>query len=1098
MHGGAQLGRMTTTSGHSPEAEPEQHWLDLVDDLLGQAETAGDAAARTALLCRVAEIYERRLADPDAALVTLETAFKAEPASGRVMQELERFARGTSRWNEVIGLLASVAATLNDAKQSADLWVQIAFWNDSGLLDLEAAAESAREALELAPAHGGALALLESVYRRQRAWDAYIEILARKWDDPYRDHYKIAEGYEEVLRDDPAHRGALEGLARLYERTNQWLAAADTLRKLVTLASGAERVALHYRLGAILKDQLGETRAAEEQLAQGLALDSAQSHAPTMLALADLYRGRGDWLKARLMLERAAGVIAEPSEQTRLLHEAAEICRNKLDDEAQAAELYAAVLARDPSDLRAAGPVAEIRFRRGEWAALLPLAERLAAAADAEGRPAPERARLHHQLARAAEELGDVERAGSAYRAALDADGAHLPALRDFGALALRRELWSDVARTSEALLVDPAVSLRREETLEALERLGTALLRLGEPAKALPPLDRALALDPRRRTTLALLIEGAAAAGDFDAVVRHTQALAALTDDPAVKLALYERLAEVHRDQRHDPLPAIAAYRAALEIKPDAHPVLHKVLELLTETKQWKQAVDVLLRLADLGEGEARARSLEAAGNIMNYELGLTTEAVDLYDRALDADPTAFKTFERIDKLLTAAHDWKMQERCYRRQIKRMGNDVPLEQRPALLALWQGLGEIYRSRLKDYPSAIAAFEVAASLDPDSPERRADTGKILAELYRVAGPETYPKAIAEHRRLLAHAREAVDMATHLKMLLRLFVEIGELDHAFCAAQSLALLGRADGDERSLFEQYRPRRPVRARNRMNEELWQQSLFHPDQDRLLSHIFGLVGSTVAAARGKLHKDCGLKRKRRRDVAADPSLFCRALAYGSMVLGVPWPEVYLSPETAGGVDLINARDGLVPVPAIVVGRDAVEGRTDIELAYLVGFNLTLFRPDHLVRWRSVVPTAAELEVVARAAVKVVAPPVEVPPELADAVAQYATFLDKMLPPAAHEQLGVIVKRFVASGATVDLGRWTRAVGFTAARAGLLLAGDLETAARLARTQAAAEGIDGDEVARDLMAWNVSETYFTLRDQLGLGAVSLDAALR
>jgi hypothetical protein len=330
------------------------------------------------------------------------------------------------------------------------------------------------------------------------------------------------------------------------------------------------------------------------------------------------------------------------------------------------------------------------------------------------------------------------------------------------------------------------------------------------------------------------------------------------------------------------------------------------------------------------------------------------------------------------------------------------------------------------------------------------------------------------------------------------MLLRLFVELGELDHAFCAAQSLVLLGRADGDERTLFEQYRPRSPVRARSRMNEELWQQSLFHPDEDRLLSHMFGLVGSTVAAARGKPHKDCGLKRKRRCDVAADPTMFCRALAYGSMVLGVPWPEVYLAPETAGGVDLVNARDGLVPVPAIVVGRDALEGRTDIELAFLVGFNLTLLRPDHLVRWRSVVPSAGELEAVARAALKVVASQLEVPPELADAVAQYEAHLDKMLPPAANEQLGVIVKRFVANGAAVDVARWTRAVGFTAARAGLLLAGDLETAARLSRTLAAAEGADGDEVARDLVVWNVSEPYFTLRDQLGLGAVSLDAALR
>ena len=140
------------------------------------------------MLCRVAEIYERRLNDPNGALVTLQAALEQDPTSGRVVQEMERVARSSGCWKELIAITAEVASGLDEPKQSADLWVQIAFWDESGLGLPEEAANAARAALNLAPSHGGALALLEDLYRRQRSWDRYVEILIHKHqlaiDDP--------------------------------------------------------------------------------------------------------------------------------------------------------------------------------------------------------------------------------------------------------------------------------------------------------------------------------------------------------------------------------------------------------------------------------------------------------------------------------------------------------------------------------------------------------------------------------------------------------------------------------------------------------------------------------------------------------------------------------------------------------------------------------------------------------------------------------------------------------------------------------------------------------------------------------------------------
>src|SRR5450432_3104446 len=1081
----------------SPEVvDPEQplpappageDWAALVEEHLVQAEAAPSGTERAQALCRVAEIYERRLGDPSSALVTLQAALEEDPTSGLVIQEMERVARGNGFWSQLGAVTAEVAAGLPDPKQAADLWVQIAFWNESGLAMLDESAKAASAALDLEPAHGGALMLMEELYRRQRNWDRYVEILARRRERPGTDIGKLTEAYREVLRYEPRHPGALEGLGRVHEDAGDWEYAAEVFRRLIAAlpieTAAAYRVTAQHRLAVILKERLGDLRGAEEQLALTLAAPGGDMHVPSLLLLATLYRERKDWMKARQLLSRAAAVVTDLDERIRLLGEAAEICATALDDEAQAAELYAEIVALDPTRIELAEKLADIKFRRGDFASLLPLAERLAAASEA--RPVPDRVRLWHRLGRAREATGDDAGATEAYRAALAAEDP-------VGAQVGDPSAGLSAAATERLLSAAPA-ALSRDEQRAAFERLGVSRWRAGEAALAVEPLEKALALDPRRRNVLETLVAAARAAGNDEAVVRHTQTLLSVTDDPKTKLELLEHLATIHRDRRNDPQRAIAAYMEALKIWPDERSIMHRLLELLTETKQWKQSVQLLARLAELAEGEMRAAYNVAAGNIFVEELRAPAEAVEAFERALDADPNDLKSFEQIDRLVTEAHDWKTQERTYRRQIKRMGADVPADKRPAILALWQGLGEIYRSRLKDFPAAIAAFEVAAGLDPDSVDRR----KVLAGLYRLAGPENYPKAVAEHRIIVERARTPAEMAPELKTLLRLFVEMGTLDEAHGAAAALVLIGQADADERALYQQYRPNGVVRARARLTEEVWLKQIYHPEEDRTLSQILATLSPAVATARAQTLKDLGLKRKQRRDVATDQSMPSKVLAYAGAVFGASTPEVYFAPETPGEIEVVNLRAAVAGTPALVLCKGMFEARSDIELAFIVGRTLTTLRPDHLLRWPGFVPTLAELEIVVRAAIRLINAESVVPAESAAAVGQYTAFLERTLQPQLREQLAVLVRRLEASAGAGDgaagIARWSRGACFTSIRAGLLLAGDLEIAARLGQTAASAAGIDPSEVIRDLIAWSVSDGYFELRAQLGLRTVNL-----
>ena len=147
----------------------------------------------------------------------------------------------------------------------------------------------------------------------------------------------------------------------------------------------------------------------------------------------------------------------------RLLVEAAEICANQLDDENQAAEIYADALSLDPARIDLVDKLAAIRFRRGDWTR--PAAARGAAGGRARRprsgspRSRPRRRRGSGISWRAPPRRPAICRApAEAYGASLAAqpEGPQtLAPRRDLAALTFRLEQWPEAAAAHEALLVD-------------------------------------------------------------------------------------------------------------------------------------------------------------------------------------------------------------------------------------------------------------------------------------------------------------------------------------------------------------------------------------------------------------------------------------------------------------------------------------------------------------------------------------------------------------------------------------------------------------------------------------------------------------------
>jgi hypothetical protein len=394
---------------------------------------------------------------------------------------------------------------------------------------------------------------------------------------------------------------------------------------------------------------------------------------------------------------------------------------------------------------------------------------------------------------------------------------------------------------------------------------------------------------------------------------------------------------------------------------------------------------------------------------------------------------------------------------------------------------LWHNLGEIYRSRLKDYRAAAQAFEVAAQLEPDNRQRH----EILAELFMLSGPDMADKAVREHMTMLKLEPFKIDS---YKALRKIYMDTHQYDKAWCLCNTLSFLKKADPEEQQFFEQYKPKGFVRAKQRITDDIWKKVL-HPDEDRYVSAIFGAVWQGAALVHAQPHKTFGLKRKDRRQIETDQLLFSKVFYYVSQVLNVPLPEIYLQPEQPGEILLANAEEKGVLIPSFVVRANLLQGRPEKEIAFAAAKQLCYLRPEHYLKLA--LPTNAALKTAFLSALVAVQPKFPLKPDMVPLVQQYLPHLTAKLHqnPQWLEALHQVVKRFLQNAAEVDLVKWGYAVDSTGHRVGFILCSDLEVAAKMVSMEpAVVGGPQAKDKIKELVLYSISEEFFTVRAQMGL----------
>ncbi len=351
--------------------------------------------------------------------------------------------------------------------------------------------------------------------------------------------------FQAVLSVDPAHPGALEGLANVYRRAQQWQELGQVL---VTRADRAPTPAAARDLRAEAADLL-ETRLNESAHARDLyetIFAEDPGHQKATDALARIYARLDDWAGLAKILERRAEALRGEA-KVEAMCKLAELYEDQLNNLPEATRRYEAALAEDPRSLTALKGLDRIYNRTGNYKELL---QNLEKQLELSATPR-QKIKLYERIAGIQdEEFLNHEKAAEALEQILAIDGAHEGALsalvRHYRAL----DRWEDAVQLYEKNLRIVADDKRKVDLYLAMGRV--LVDQVGSPERARKAYEKVLEIDPNHAGALESLAHVRAATGDAMAALSAIESLAEKSPTPEGKADLVDpRRPDARREGR-------------------------------------------------------------------------------------------------------------------------------------------------------------------------------------------------------------------------------------------------------------------------------------------------------------------------------------------------------------------------------------------------------------------------------------------------------------------------------------------------------------------------------------------------------------------
>ena len=578
-----------------------QRAIDVLEQLVSDAEVAGDRDRARQMLTEIADIFEKQLELTGPAFGALCRALKVDRSSANIRTRLLDLARKQ-------GTVEELAEVYEDEASGADL---------------EGRTQVAAELREAA---------------------------ARLHEDELEASDRAVELYEQVLVKLPGRITPLEALQRLYGKASRWQDLEATVRKRLAVSDGAEeRGPLLRALGSVLGRHLGAIDEAVESLEEAFRLDGGSPQTRTELIF--VYGEKGQWDKQAQLMEQELAWQKEqgntPAVHT-LQKALVKLLAGSLNQLEEALVHLVDLRAAFPRDVDVFESLERLLRGLEKWVELKALYEEELAVEKDSGRVTDLSARLGQVLT---EHLGEVEGAIQKYAKVLELDP------RDLGSLDALRRIYRKAQRWDD--LVGILRRLRRLQTdstgIKSVQfDLAEVFHAQDKRADAIEAGRRVLDIEPHTEDELVRLFELFHACEAWEECAGVMERRVALAEsDPPRRMELLFQLAELWEGPLARKERASTAYERILQQDASHVGAYTRLADVYNHAEDWRKLVALNeQRLGFATEQAEKVRLLTDITGLYEHRLGEKSLAFLAACRAFRENPVDRSLCNTLERL--------------------------------------------------------------------------------------------------------------------------------------------------------------------------------------------------------------------------------------------------------------------------------------------------------------------------------------------------------------------------------------------------------------------------------------------------------------
>lgn len=202
------------------------------------------------------------------------------------------------------------------------------------------------------------------------------------------------------------------------------------------------------------------------------------------------------------------------------------------------------------------------------------------------------------------------------------------------------------------------------------------------------------------------------------------------LEKETTVKVELWRAIARRWLDQFSNVQNAVDAFEKLRALDPADAETTSRLKELYVKRRAYKPLFDLLAQQAEsLPEGAERREAWLEMAKLAAERLDMGPQAVALYKRVLDEDPSAAGALDALEKQAERDKDFATVAEVLERRVAVASDEA------TRLAVLQKLGAVYSDRLHDHAKASSAWKRVLVIQPG----HAKALRVLRDSYVAAG-----------------------------------------------------------------------------------------------------------------------------------------------------------------------------------------------------------------------------------------------------------------------------------------------------------------------------------------------------------------------